>query len=319
MIFDQIRAAASAVAQQASHVHINGGELAGFAERLDTAAPSDPCFDPAEDPEATAAFVLALDAVNFGSGYFPHLRKRPSMSGFHTVASCLRDHIAVQGPVDSAWLRNVTAAEATVVFEQAPADGTSPPNPVVELMGLFASAWNRLGEFIDSVGGGTALGSVAAAGGSAARLVELLGEIPSYRDVHRYRGMDVPFYKRAQITAHDLAAALGDEPSVEFSDLSELTMFADNLVPHVLKMEGVLSFSAELDSRIAAGDDITSGSDPEVEIRACGLHAVEMLVSELTRQGRPCSAAQIDGVLWRMGGAAAYKTSPRHRTRCTYY
>ena len=325
VIFDKIRVAAAEVAQQASHVHIRDEELAYFAGRLDMAIPSDPCFAPAEDPEATASFVLALDAVNFGSGYFPHMRKRPSMSGYHTVAACLRDHIADQGPINSAWLRNITAADVAVLFEQVPVNPTPPPNPtppvnpIVELMSLFAFAWNRLGEFIDRVGGGTALGSVAAANGSASRLVELLGEIPCYRDVHRYRGMEVPFYKRAQITAHDLAVALGNEPPADFSDLSELTMFADNLVPHVLKMEGVLRFSAELTSRIAAGDDITSGSEPEVEIRACGLHAVEMLVAELARLGRPCSAAQVDGVLWRMGGTAAYKAAPRHRTRCTYY
>ena len=319
MIFHQIRTAASAVARQARHVHIHGEALADFAKRLDTHAPRDPCFNSTEDPEATAAFVLALDAVNFGSGYFPLLRKRPSMSGYHTVAACLSDHVAARGPIDSTWLRGVTTAEVAVLFEQVPADGTSPPDQIVELMGLFTSAWHRLGEFIDSVGSGTALGSVAAADGSAARLVELLGEIPCYRDIHHYRGMDVPFYKRAQISVHDLAAALGNEPPAEFSDLSELTMFVDNLVPHVLKMEGVLEFSADLASRVAAGDDITSGSEPEVEIRACGLHAVEMLVSELASSGRACSAARIDGVLWHMGGAAEYKAAPRHRTRCTYY
>ncbi|MEZ5167114.1 MAG: hypothetical protein R2695_11730 [Acidimicrobiales bacterium] len=34
--------------------------------------------------------MLSLDAINFGSGYFPYLRKRPGMSGYHTVASSLR-------------------------------------------------------------------------------------------------------------------------------------------------------------------------------------------------------------------------------------
>jgi len=37
------------------------------------------------------AFFLTLDAINFGSGYFPHLGKRPGMSGYFTAAASLTD------------------------------------------------------------------------------------------------------------------------------------------------------------------------------------------------------------------------------------
>ena len=63
-------------------------------------------------------------------------------------------------------------------------------------------------------------------------------------------GGDVPFFKRAQIAAADLAlAGLADPPS----DLDRLTLFADNLVPHVLRIDGVLEFDADLVDRIDAG------------------------------------------------------------------
>ena len=42
---------------------------------------------------------------------------------------------------------------------------------------------------------------------------------------------DHGFYKRAQIVASDLALA----GVAEFDDLDRLTIFADNLVPHVLR------------------------------------------------------------------------------------
>ena len=37
--------------------------------------------------EEQAAFWLTLDAINFGSGWFPTLRKRDGRSGYYTVAT----------------------------------------------------------------------------------------------------------------------------------------------------------------------------------------------------------------------------------------
>ncbi len=52
-------------------------------------------------------------------------------------------------------------------------------------------------------------------------------------------------------------------------------MFADNLVPHVLRLDGVLWFDPELVARIEHEELIEHGSPEEVEIRACAVHAVE--------------------------------------------
>ena len=56
-------------------------------------------------------------------------------------------------------------------------------------------------------------------------------------------------------------------------------MFADNLVPHVLRLDGVLWFDPELVARIERGELIEHGSPEEVEIRACAVHAVELIVA----------------------------------------
>ena len=53
---------------------------------------------------------------------------------------------------------------------------------------------------------------------------------------------DHGFYKRAQIVPNDLTLA----GVAEFDDLDRLTIFADNLVPHVLRVDGVLRYDAEL-------------------------------------------------------------------------
>jgi len=147
-----------------------------------------------------------------------------------------------------------------------------------------------------------ALDLVAEADGSAERLASILAEGMPFFD-------DVGFWKRAQIAANDLALA----GVAEFEDLDRLTIFADNLVPHVLRVDGVLAYEPELAARIDAGELLPLG-DEEREIRACAVHACE-LVSE--RLGMP--ARLIDVALWTRGQAPRYKSVPRHRTRTVYY
>jgi hypothetical protein len=93
-------------------------------------------------------------------------------------------------------------------------------------------------------------------------------------------------------------------------------MFADNLVPHVLRLDGVLEFDPELVARIERQELIEPGSPEEVEIRACAVHAVELLVAA---SPGPCTAAEVDQGLWERGGQPRYKARPRHRCRTTAY
>ncbi len=92
-------------------------------------------------------------------------------------------------------------------------------------------------------------------------------------------------------------------------------MFADNLVPHVLRLDGVLRFEPSLTQRIDRAQLIPHGSPEEVEIRACALQAVELIVA----QRDDLTAVKVDELLWRRGQRARYKDRPRHRSRCTAY
>jgi hypothetical protein len=160
---------------------------------------------------------------------------------------------------------------------------------------------------------------VETASGSAAKLVELLAEMPYFRDVQVYEDIDVPFYKRAQLTAADLALAFDGQGPGRFDDLERLTIFADNLVPHVLRVDEVLRYDPELASRIDDDELIPAGSREEIEIRACALHAVEQIVGELRERGRQVSAVTLDYLLWNRGQQPHYKARPRHRTRTVFY
>ena len=246
------------------------------------------------EPADVADYLLALDAINFGSGWFPTLRKRSehgrTLSGYFTVAWALADHVRAHGAPTAAWLREVQTQEIASILGQR-AD--------LELMSLYAQALRELGRFL---GARRALDLVAECGDSAERLAEALARGMAMFD-------DRGLYKRAQIVASDLALA----GVASFADLEDLTIFADNLVPHVLRCEGVLVYDRSLAARIDAGQTLPLGG-AEHEIRACAVHAGE-LISQ--RTGIP--PRLLDGWLWNRGQAPGYKAHPRHRCRTVFY
>ncbi len=318
-LFDRIRAAAAEVASRARFVQIDDAGLASFAQTLPVGLAGLSSDDPAhlrfDDERDTLVYVLAVDAVNFGSGWFPVLRKSEGRSGYLTIATALRRHFEELGAPEPADLARITQADCARIFGQDPA------NPETwELMGHFARALRDLGRSVLELAGGSFEALVAGAGGRAERLVESLAEMPLYRDVSRYDGLEVPLLKRAQITVADLALVFEGRGPGRFDDVDSLTMFADNLVPHVLRCEGVLRYEPGLLARIDAGQLLGPGSLEEVEIRAVGLHAVERLVSLLRERGVPgASARHLDRLLWGRGQSPAIKRRNRHRTRSIFY
>ncbi len=317
---DDIREACARVAGRARQVRMDDSRLRSYAEELAelaTRAPPagvDPGVHLLDRGRDTLAFFLLLDAVNFGSGYFPHLHKRPGRSGYFTVAGSLKDHVETHGVPSPEALIQMDATTCFEMFGQEPSN-----EPVAELMGLFARAWAELGAWLLRRFDGRWEGPVEAAAGSAERLAELLSEMPYFQDISRYDGLEVPFYKRAQITPADLHYAFRGEGWGRFDDLDRLTIFADNLVPHVLRVDGVLRYAEPLLARIEAETPIPAGSLEEVEIRACALHAVELLVSRIRESGQGVNAMGLDYLLWNRGQGERYKSRPRHRTRTVYY
>jgi hypothetical protein len=296
-LVDEIRSACARVAARARSVRIVEEAIEPYARTLPARGPSVPDL-PGADLEARAAFSLTLNAINFGSGWFPTLRKPPGLSGFRTVEAGLRNH----GPWPAAELARMEPARIAAAVGQ---------DPEHELMGLFARALRELGERVRDEHDGSFLTLARSGDGSAVALAERLAGWPTWRDVSTHDGERVPFWKRAQIAAGDLHLT-GVAPA---ADIDRLTLFADNLVPHVLRLDGVLELDADLVGRIERGEPLEHGSPEEVEIRACALHAVELLVAA----HGATTAADADWVLWTRGADARYKAVPRHRARCTAY
>jgi hypothetical protein len=251
--------------------------------------------------EERAEYVFCLDAINFGSGWWPTIRKRAGLSGYFTMALSLKERFEREGAWSAEELARLETEEVAHVFGQAPDH---------ELIPLFARALRELGERVAHGHGGRFLGLVEAADGSAVALAEELAGWPTFGDVSPYGSLRVPLFKRAQLTAADLHHAR----VARFGDLDRLTLFSDNLVPHVLRIDGILRYESRLALRIDREELIEHDSPEEVEIRACALQAVELLAAETG-----ATAQELDYVLWNRGQAPSYKATPRHRSRTTAY
>src|SRR3954451_5730818 len=140
---DDVREHCANVAAGARWVAIDEAKLGAYD--LDGPPPEPDALDPERhflegEPGDVAAYMLILDAINFGSGWFPLLRKRPFSSGYYTVAWSLADHVRAEGVPDNEQLRAMTTDRIAAILGQ---------DPSLELMLLYAQALRELGRFLD--------------------------------------------------------------------------------------------------------------------------------------------------------------------------
>ena len=281
---DRVRTASAEIAASARHVRV--------VDDVDSAADGVVGFDPARHPlegtpEEIARYVLVIDTINFGSGWFPTLR--------HGGTEAMTDALTAFARADGIWwdaLPSLTAGDVAAVLDE---------DPDHELMGYYAQALRELGTW---AAGRDARDLVALAGGSAAAFAELLATELSFF-------ADAPFYKRAQIAANDLVLA----GAAKFDDVDDLTVFADNFLPHVLRLDGVLEYDPALADRIDAGELLEPGGAEERELRACTITACERLAR---RAGVPPRI--LDNWLWNRALEAGYDAAHgAHLCRTIYY
>jgi hypothetical protein len=287
---EEVRRHCAAIAESARSVEIDTAAGVPGHGRVGLDAELHLLDAPAEN---VARYVLILDAINFGSGWFPTLgRSGDDESLTDAMSRRLTEHARRRGaPWTAQELREVDAALVAEVLAQDPAH---------ELMALYAEALNQLGGWL---GERSALEAIGEARGSARAFVRALARGMPFFD-------DCGFLKRAQITANDLALA----GVAEFDDIDQLTVFADNLLPHVLRLDRVLRYDPELAAAVDGGRLLKPGGRMEVEIRACALHACELLARRLDVAPRT-----LDNWLWNRGNRLGTGGGRPHLTRTVFY
>ncbi|MFN3477993.1 MAG: queuosine salvage family protein, partial [bacterium] len=156
----------------------------------------------------------------------------------------------------------------------------------------------------------------------------------NYKDTADYqlnngRVINVGFYKRAQLLAHDLYLLYQyyhkNNPEVieresfvkylDFKNIDNLTAFADYKLPQFLHNKGIITYSEDLLNDIKNGKLINTKDIKEVEIRAATVVAVDELASKTKTY-----PAFVDNVLWNLAKVDANSLIyPHHKTLTIYY
>lgn len=316
--FAEIKGAAAAAAESATWVTLDMDRILMYPETLRVSDALSTTHSPEEHllgaGEDTLRFFLLLDAVNFGSGYFPYLNKEEGLSGYFTVASRLKQHIALNGIPSPRELLNTSRDTCAHIFRQ-PLD-----NPhASELMSLFAWAWRDLAHWTISEFDGDYLGFLRKAK-TAQQAVAMLSSMNAFLDVAWYYGSRVPFMKRAQILLHDMDVA---EPGCEllsYPDMDDLTAFADNVLPYVFITDGLMTCHPWLESRIEREELLGYGSIEEIELRACAVHICEIIAEVVSQEYRRIPVRRLDFLIWNRGQQLKRSsTRKRHRARSVFY
>lgn len=318
-IFEEIRQKTQQVAEAAQFITIEYDKLDAYTNSLPIKNIENPPLDAdchyLGQGEATLLYFLTLEAINFGSGYFPHLKTSVEGSGYFTVAKAWKNYFEQSTPITAEKLAQLTVKDCLVIFDQSKENVL-----IVELMEFFAIALNQVGAFLLEHFTGSIKLMFEKAAHSADKLVNLLIQLPCFQDFAMYGDLRVPILKRPQIAVADISLAFKNQGLGYFKDLDQLTIFADNMVPHVLRCDGILTYEAALADIVDNQKLVAAGSQMEVEIRACAIHVVELLRAKFKERGFDFTSVDLDYLLWNKGQAPYYETTyPIHLTRTIFY
>ncbi len=267
--------------------------------------------------EKTLNWLLLLDALNFcfwgepGEPRWTIDYEGKQLNGYWAEAAALTRAIQEGIPLaDANYLSTISEEAVETIFRGS---GSIP------LLAERVKNAREVGQVLLERFDGQFSHAIEQAERNAVKLVQLLVEsFPSFRDQTRYRQQEIFFFKRAQICVADIVGSFQGKQWGAFSQLEQLTAFADYKLPQVLRQYNILEYEPALAERIDRQELLPAGSEEEIEIRAATIWACELLRQAMQQDGYQQNALEIDQLLWIEGQNSAHMR-PYHRTRTIYY
>ncbi|XP_014519503.2 queuosine salvage protein [Vigna radiata var. radiata] len=304
---EDVRATSAWVASRSSHVLVDSAGIEKVVSTIESIPKVEWDFEGIhyfDNGPLTVQYLFVLDALNFCFWPDKDLNYDDLASGLK--AALQNDKSAF----DADRLQNYTGPQLRELLRW--------PRPL-PLEDERVRLLHEVGIELERNFEGKASNLVQCCGKSAVNLVALVARhFPGFRDHTVYKGRQVFLYKRAQIFAADLWGAFGGQGYGEFKDVGSLTIMADYIVPAVLRQLGVLKYSSALASTIESSGEIGPGTEEEVELRACSVHAVEKMRELISKKsGRQVLSVELDLWLWAAGVQCT--SLQHHRTLSIYY
>ena len=273
-------------------------------------------------PDEIIDFVMLASALNFAFTDFESgIKYQVDYDGrtwSDTEGMFVRIHQALAAGTDlcdGSVMAKITASDLAAVFTG---------NIVMPMLEDRAESLNTIGTVLDDRYEGRFHKFIASCppamydqgDGLLERLVE---EFPRFNDASPYRGETVQLHKLGQLSLWSLHMGLHASRDWALRDLTDMTAFADYIVPVALRLMGILEYSPDLEHRINAGTLIARDSPEEVEIRAHTLYATALLtdaINELRSPDHQLVIPQVDYRLWKTFHATTW---PHHLTETVMY
>lgn len=136
-----------------------------------------------------------------------------------------------------------------------------------------------------------------------------------FKDETNYNGVNVYFYKRAQLLVSDVLHVRKMLENIEV-DYSNLMGCADYKIPQVMNALGMLEYEYDLEYKLARKEELQEDSIEEIEIRANDLVVIDYIYEKLN-----CEVCRMDinDYIWLLGQDKSKINKNYHRTRTIRY
>lgn len=284
---------------------------------------------PFESIEAETNFYCVIGLINFGSGYRLELMAANGRGASDSIVHGTKAlHQLAKGCITAEFLSSLSVDVVSKLYLM---DST----PLLPLATKIHAVLTAAGVALQTRGHASFFSFVYATlthasthckGKEANAFVTALIEtFPALQDRSVHQGKEVWILKKPQLLAIDLYRHLNTQLPQLFAwgDRSQLTVFADNVLPVLLRHFGVLRFEPSL-AEIIDTKQVLPPDEREVEIRALSVHACNVLLEKLNehliRHSRKAvDATQLDFYLWFTGRAASAGWPERHYTKDTIF
>ncbi|CAB4389591.1 unnamed protein product [Rhizophagus irregularis] len=255
-----------------------------------------------------------IGLLNFGSGFRKELHEECGRGAFNTIRYGIPLQVEIVHPT----------IEAIKVSE---------PSKSRALVELITWTLNDTGRILEENGYKNFAAFILEAAkpekpnekSKASRFVEkLVRAFPAFRDITKVDGEPVYIFKKAQLLAANLyrhfhSNVNSQTTNFDFSDISDLTLCADNIIPTMLNHFNVINLTSSLKKYFDDGKEITNIQDAS-RLRAAAVDACEIIVSRAKELGRnEINLMDLNEYIWRLGKEENYRKLERFAFRYTVF
>ncbi|PKK74597.1 hypothetical protein RhiirC2_656249 [Rhizophagus irregularis] len=281
-----------------------------------------------------------IGLLNFGSGFRKELHEECGRGAFNTIRYGVMSIHITSSPLSAHALRSLTLSEVSSFFQiplqveivhpTIEAIKVSEPSKSRALVELITWTLNDTGRILEENGYKNFAAFILEAAkpekpnekSKASRF--LVRAFPAFRDITKVDGEPVYIFKKAQLLAANLyrhfhSNVNSQTTNFDFSDISDLTLCADNIIPTMLNHFNVINLTSSLKKYFDDGKEITNIQDAS-RLRAAAVDACEIIVSRAKELGRnEINLMDLNEYIWRLGKEENYRKLERFAFRYTVF